>query len=145
MSHPTQPIPIALDSNALKFLFRHHDHDVFERVEQGRLQIYVPVIVYAEQVIYPGYAIDNVVLALNARVVPLHVDHARRLGKLWGQRSPSLTHQHDQWQAHKFDWLIASMAHYEGWTLVTDDRDPPFAVPGLETLSVEAFVARYLQ
>jgi len=147
MSSQTQATPIALDSNALKALFKHYDLAVHQRVAQGVLQVYVPVIVYAEQAIYPGMPIDDAVEALNAQVIPLKIRHARRLGRLWQTLPDPFRRQRkrDLWRTHKFDLLIVAMALHEGWTLVTQDSGPAFDAPGLPALTVEQFVAQYLR
>lgn len=146
MSNQTQTTAIALDSNALKHLFKHHDLVVHQRVAEGTLRVYVPVIVYAEQAIYPAYAIDNVVEALNAQVIPLEIDHARQLGELWQNLPDPFRRQRKRelWRQHKFDWLITAMVCCQNWILVTDDQGAAFCTPGLQTLTVDEFIGRYL-
>ncbi len=139
-------LTIALDSNALRPLLRQYGAQVYSQVSTGELRVYIPVLVYAEQMIYPASVIENLLEAFNAQVVPLKVEHADRLGKMWadlpdpfqGQRKNAL------WRRHKFDCLIASMALYEDWLLVTDDNDPPFHTPGLRTMKVEKFINQHL-
>ncbi len=143
MPHPT---PIALDSGALKEVFNHYGPAVFECVTQSRLQVYVPVIVYAEQAIYPKHPIDDVCEALGAQVAPLNISHARQLGQVWRFLPDPFQNRRKKmfWDQHKFDLLIAAVALEENWLLVTQDKGPAFQIPGLHTLTVVEFVTQYL-
>lgn len=146
MSRQIQPTLIALDSNTLTTLFRHHALDVYRQVDEGRLRVYVPIIVYAEKAIYPKMPIDNVIEALNARVAPLKIEHARFLGHLWQTLPDPFRQQRKRelWRPHRFDWLIAAMVRHEGWTLVTEDQGPAFSIEDLNTLGISEFVEEYL-
>ncbi len=141
-----QPITIALDSNALQPLFQHHSLAVYQSVARGELRVYVPVIVYAEQMIYPKNPVDNVCEALGAQIALLEIAHARRLGVLWRQLTDPFQHLRKTalWNQHKFDLLIAACALEENWTLVTEDKGPAFRIPGLRVLTVAEFTAQYL-
>ena len=145
-SHVTRPTSVALDSNVLLPIFRDYDRDVYQRVAEGRLRVYIPVIVYAEQAIYPKEPVDNVVDALHAQVISLDINHARRLGRLW----PTIPdpdrglRKRDLWLRHRFDWLIVAMALQEGWAVVTQDKGPAFHAPGLRVLTVSEFASRFL-
>lgn len=141
-----QPTPIALDSNALKLLFQDYGLAVLDSVKRGRLRVYVPVIVYAEQAIYPKQAIDDVCEALGAQVVSLDIRHARRLGQVWRalpEPFPTLPKKL-LWNQHKFDLLIAITALEENWLLITQDKGPAFQIPDLKVLTVAEFAAQYL-
>ncbi len=140
------PIPIALDSGALKEVFKNYGPAVFQRVMQAKLQVYVPVIVYAEQAIYPKHPIDDVCEALGAQVVPLDINHARQLGQVWRALPDPFQNQRKKllWDQHKFDLLIAAVALEENWWLVTLDKGPAFQIPGLQTLTLPEFITQYL-
>jgi len=133
--------PIALDSNVLKPLLRQYGERVYGKVASEELSVYIPIPVYAEQVIYPGNVMENLLDAFGARVIPLEVKHANRLGEIWNTLPGPLR----RWREHKFDWLIASMSHYEEWVLVTDDDDPPFQIRGLRRMKLDEFIAQYLE
>jgi len=142
-------LKIAIDSNAAKTLMEHYGADVYERVAQQSWQVYLPVIVYAEQAVWKGHAVMAIVDGLQAQVVSLHQGHADELGRMWDRlRAAPRRGETPQelWRRHKCDWLIAAMVKHEGWLLVSDDTDFQRIKDdvGLQVIKLDEFIKSYL-
>jgi len=140
-------LTIAPDSNALK-VFVKHSAVIYKQVQQGALQIYLPVVVYAEQVIYPGSALPNILDTIPITIIPLTQTDADKLGALWPQILIPMDRQKKRrfWDDNKMDCLIAAMALQHEWLVITNNTQDfsYFEAAGLQFCSVGEFVTRFL-
>lgn len=143
-------LKIALDSDALSGIL-HYSDIIYEKVSRQRvLEVYIPVPVYAEQVIYPGSALPEILDVIPAVVVALTQRDVDQLGAVWfSVLAAPMDPQRRKtfWRAHKMDCLIAAMALQHGWLLVTRNAKEfqYFAHVGLNFCSVAEFARQYLE
>ncbi len=142
-------LKIALDSNALVGVLPYSAL-IYERVRQHHaLEVYIPVVVYAEQVIHPGSALPEILDAVPATVVSLTQTDADRLGSIWSQvlGTPMDRQKRKRfWEDNKMDCLIAAMALQREWLVVTNNVQDfsYFKTAGLRFCSVTEFVTQVL-
>jgi|SRR3972149_2378874 len=140
---------IAIDSNAAEFLLKHYGAEVYEGAQRGRWEVFLPIIVYAEQSVWKGHLASAIIDGLSAQVVPLDQNHADALGGMWdnlrGRPRPGESPE-QLWRRHKCDWLIAAMCVRESWLLVSDDGDFQRIkdTVGLNVIKVDDFVQNHL-
>ncbi len=142
-------LKIALDSNALIDVLPYSDL-IYEKVRRKRtLEVYIPVLVYAEQAIHPGSALPEILDAVPATVVALTQIDADRLGAIWAQVLESPMDRQKKklfWKDNKMDCLIAAMALQHEWLVISNNVQDfsYFKTAGLRLCSVAEFVTQVL-
>lgn len=117
---------IAFDTNVVGPLLAHYGLQILEGVKRQEWEVYLPIIVYAEQAVWHGDTANAVVEAFGAQVIPLDRRHVETLGNMWNTlraRPRPGEGPENLWRRHRCDWLIAAMAKQEGWLLVSEDTD----------------------